>query len=134
MISRTTDEYNNQRVSTDRCPLCGVPIGQSVSLTVHIVHTCPAREAYAELGALRNGGPDCAHVQETIRKEISSNPLATPDGGEISCDYCGGSVTQEAHRIYLQSSGDHENLCQKCQTRVAYELLYRPASTQTEGL
>lgn len=126
-ISYTRDEHNNNRVSTDSCPLCGVPLHDNFGSGDHILHTCPAAPAFREPGALKRGGPSLEEVEATIRREIGPDPSVAADGGEIPCDRCDRTVSEEDLRVHLQPSGEHEQLCQVCQTEVRSELLYKPS-------
>ncbi|MFB6091616.1 MAG: hypothetical protein ABEK02_01250 [Haloquadratum sp.] len=65
-LDRRVTDQGNLRIVTTECPLCGEALSDHAGLSLHIRRSCPAREHFAEPGALRNGGPD---------------PLAT-DGGE----------------------------------------------------
>jgi hypothetical protein len=132
-ITYTRDDHNNNRVSTDRCPLCGVPLQDNYGSGDHIYLTCPAAPAYRELGALKRGGPSPEKVEETIRQEIAPDPSVAADGGQLTCDRCGSGIDLENHRVYLQPSEGHEDLCLECQTRVSSDRLYRPASSQDGG-
>ncbi|MFD1600175.1 hypothetical protein [Halobellus rarus] len=57
-LERRADADGNLRICTVECPLCGEPISDHASLSLHIRRTCPARERFAEPGALRDGGPE----------------------------------------------------------------------------
>lgn len=129
-ISYTRDEHNNNRVSTDSCPLCGVPLHDNLGSGDHILYTCPAVPAFRKPRALKRGGPSLEEVEETIRQEISPDPSVAADGGQLTCDRCSGEISPKNHRVYLQPSEGHEDLCIECQTGVHSDRLYRPASSQ----
>lgn len=83
-LRRSTDEWGNTSISTERCPLCGHHLAEQIGLCDHVPE-CPAREAYAEFGVLRNGGPDHEHVRQLVAEQNdleadAKRPLAA-DGG-----------------------------------------------------
>jgi hypothetical protein len=57
-LERRVAANGDTRIVTVECPLCGEEIDDRASLALHIRRVCPARDRFAELGALRNGGPD----------------------------------------------------------------------------
>lgn len=63
------DRWDVTRVQTLSCALCGAPLEGQIGPADHIPEDCPAREVYAERGALLDGGPDPARVREAIHED-----------------------------------------------------------------
>ncbi len=78
-------ESGKTTVVTTECALCGTPIRDQQGIQDHLP-SCPAREIYAERGALRDGGPDPERVRAAIAfHEADETPTLAADGGpEVS--------------------------------------------------
>lgn len=78
-------EGGKRIVVTTACGLCGTPLRKHQGMQDHLP-SCPARDIYAERGALRDGGPDPQRVQEAIAAEDENEhtePRAVlADGGQ----------------------------------------------------
>lgn len=119
-------------VVTTACGLCGQSLRDRQGMADHLPH-CPVRDLYAEIGALRDGGPDPERVLETIlsdRPNAEMTPQLAADGGSLTCDDCGGQIQPDNHKILIRDRDEieHLDLCLQCQPKHPRDDQFTPAA------
>lgn len=117
-------------VVTTECSLWGTSIRYRQGISDHLPN-CPAREIYAEIGALRDGGPDPQRVRSTIVTDgDDETPQLAADGETPRCGDCGGQIQPEHHKVLIRDRDEieHVDLCLECQTKHPRENQFSPAT------